>query len=407
MPSLPELAALFLIIFTYAGVAVGYVPRLRMNRASIALVGAAGLVAVGALSESQALDAIDLGTLILLGAMMVINNNLRISGFFAVVTYRIVGIARTPGLLLAVIIFASGILSAIFLNDTICLMMTPLVLDITLRLKRQPLPYLIGLATATNVGSTATITGNPQNIIIGQASDIPYVSFLLQLAPVALLGLGVCWLVIRLVFRSEFRDSLSTAGFDFTPPLTHTPLLRRSVGVVLALMIAFLIGLPTVTAAAVAAGALLISRVRPQKLFTLDWDLLIFFAGLFVVTGAVESMGISERFFELLAPLLNGGLAGFSGATAVLSNLVSNVPAVLLMRGEIAGFADPQRMWLALAMASTLAGNLTLLGSAANLIVAEIADRRGVELDFITYLRAGAIITVITLAIGVIWLSIL
>lgn len=399
-----EAVTLALVILIYAAIAVGRVPRLRMNRASIALVGAAALVTVGALTEEQALETIDLGTIILLGAMMVINNNLRMSGFFAVITYQVTRIAKTPGVLLAVIIFSSGILSAIFLNDTICLMMTPLVLDITLRLKRNPIPYLIGLATATNVGSTATITGNPQNIIIGQASGISYVTFLLYLTPVALLGLIVCWSVVRVIFRAEFCTPLPF--MEASPPMIYTPLLRRSILVVLVLMTAFLIGLPIVTSAAVAAGVLLVSRIRPQKLFALDWELLIFFAGLFAVTGAIEIMGLSERFFELLNPVLHSGIPGFTTATVLLSNLVSNVPAVLLMRGEIASFSDPQRMWLVLAMASTLAGNLTLVGSAANLIVAEIADRRGVSLDFMTYLRAGSVITLLTLAVGVIWLMI-
>lgn len=397
-----EILTLILVIGIYAAIALGSIPRLRMNRATIALVGAAVLVAIGAVTEKQAFAAIDLGTLILLGSMMVINNNLRMSGFFAVVTYRVTGLAHTPGALLALIVVAAGILSAIFLNDTICLMMTPLVLDMTLRLKRQPIPYLIGLASATNIGSTATITGNPQNIIIGQASSIPYLTFFLHLAPVALLGLGVCWTVIILLFREEFRGSLPSVEIE--QPRTYRPLYNRSILVVIVLMMAFLIGLPITTSAAVAAGALLISRVRPQKLLSLDWELLVFFAGLFVVTGAIEAMGLSQRFFSILAPVLHSGIPGFAAATVILSNLVSNVPAVLLMRSEIAQFADPQRMWLVLAAASTLAGNLTLLGSAANLIVAEIANRRGVDLDFMTYLRAGAAITLITLTLAVIWL---
>lgn len=397
------IVTLLIVLATYAAVAIGHIPRLRMNRATIALVGAGLLVAIGAITQDQAFAAIDLGTLVLLGAMMVINVNLRLSGFFNLVTARVVRLARTPRALLALIIVAAGVLSAVFLNDTICLMMTPLVVELILRFNRKPIPYLIGLATATNVGSTAAITGNPQNIIIGQASKIPYVAFLAHLAPVALLGLLVCWLVIVLVFRDEFRGVLPPV--DLPPIRIYPPLLNRSLLVVAGLMIAFLLGFPVTSAAAIAAGLLLVSRVRPAKLLDIDWGLLAFFAGLFVVTGAIEVSGLSEGLFAAAAPVLRGGVAPFSAATAILSNVVSNVPAVLLLRPEVAAMPNPQLGWLTLAMSSTLAGNLTLLGSAANLIVAELAARRDVELDFMTYLRAGVPITLLTILIGIVWLS--
>ena len=339
----------------------------------------------------------------LLGAMMVINVNLRLAGFFNLVTVRVLKLARTPRALLALIIVAAGVLSAVFLNDTICVMMTPLVVELTLRLKRNPVPYLIGLATATNVGSTATITGNPQNIIIGQASKIPYAVFLAHLAPVALVGLLICWSVIVLLFRDEFRGALAPA--DLPPIRVYPPLLNRSLLVVLGLLVAFLAGFPVASAAAVAAGFLLLSRLRPAKLLDIDWGLLAFFAGLFVVTGAIEVSGLSGELFAAAAPVLRGGVASFSAATAALSNVVSNVPAVLLLRSQVAAMPNPQLGWLTLAMASTLAGNLTLLGSAANLIVAELAARRDVDLDFMAYLRAGVPITLLTIVIGVIWLS--
>ncbi len=197
-----------LIVLIYVGIAVGRVPWLRMNRAGIALVGAAALVVLGALTEEQAIHAIDMETLLLLGAMMVINVNLRLSGFFGGVAAFTVRWARTPKLLLAGIIVASGVLSAVFLNDPVCLMFTPVVVELALRLKRDPIPYLVGLGAAANVGSVATLTGNPQNIVIGQASGIPYVTFLAYLGPVALVGLAICWGVIVLAYPSEFRGRL-------------------------------------------------------------------------------------------------------------------------------------------------------------------------------------------------------
>lgn len=392
-----------IVMGVYAAIAVGRVPHLRMNRATIALVGAALLVLIGAIHEEDAYQAIDMGTILLLGAMMVINVNLRLSGFFQLVANRTLQLAHTPRALLALVIASSGVLSAIFLNDPICLMLTPLIIDLTRRLERNPLPYLVGLATAANVGSTATITGNPQNMIIGQASQIPYVTFLLYLGPVALVGLVICWLVIVWVYPQEFSGKLPIV----TPPpiRIYRPLLSRVLFIVLGLMIAFLIGVPVVTTACVAAALLLISRLNPSKLLHLEWDLLAFFAGLFVITGALTTTGLSARLFEWTAPVLQESILSFSLVVGVLSNIVSNVPAVLLLRSEIASFADPQQTWLALAMASTLAGNLTLLGSAATLIVAEVARTHGARLEFGSYLRAGIPITILTLAFGMIWLE--
>jgi Na+/H+ antiporter NhaD/arsenite permease-like protein len=393
---------LLVIALTYFGVAIGQLPRLRMSRATIALVGAAALIALGAISEQEAYAALDLGTLTLLFGMMVINVNLRMSGFFGLVGAAVLRMARTPHALLALIIFAAGALSALFLNDTICLMLTPFVVELTRRLKRDPIPYLIGLAAATNIGSVATITGNPQNLIIGQASGIPYLTFLLNLAPVALVGMALSWLVIVALHRAEFCGALPPIAMP--PVRTYQPLLTRCLIVLIGLMLAFLSGLPIAPAAFVAAALLLISRLRPHKLLSLDWELLAFFSGLFIVTHAIEVIGLSAALFEATAPILRGGIAQLSLVTAALSNLISNVPAVLLLRPEMAQFANPQQAWLTLAMASTLAGNLTLLGSVANLIVAGIAARMGVRLTFMAYLRVGVPITLLSIAFGILWL---
>lgn len=401
MASLVQVATLFIVMITFAAIAIGRVPSLAMNRATIALVGAATLIAIGALSEDEAFAAIDTGTILLLAAMMVINVNLRLAGFFGVVGQRVLTSVHRPQTLLAIVVLISGTLSAIFLNDTICLMFTPLVVDITKRLGRNPIPYLIGLATATNIGSTATITGNPQNVIIGQASDISYLTFLVHLGPVALLGLVVCWGIIIIVFRSEFKGQL--ARLELPESHIYRPLLRRTILVVMGLMVAFLMGLPIVSSACVAAGLLLVSRLRPAKLLDIDWNLLAFFGGLFVVTSAIEITGMSDQLFQGLRPALKGSVASLSIATAALSNVVSNVPAVLLLRPEM----QTQQEWLVLAMASTLAGNFTLLGSAANLIVAELAAEQGVKLSFLDYLKVGVPVTLLTLCIGIIWLDII
>jgi Na+/H+ antiporter NhaD/arsenite permease-like protein len=396
-----------IVILTYAGVAVGRVPGLRMNRATIALVGAAALVVIGAIDEKQAYAALDLGTILLLGAMMVINANLRMAGFFDLVSMSVIRLAKSPRILLALVILASGVLSAIFLNDPVCILFTPLIVDLTRRLGRNPIPYLIGLATAANVGSTATITGNPQNLIIGQASGIPYLTFLARLGPVAAIGLALCWMIIVVVYRAEFSQPFAApAETGVSEPRTYPPLLNRTMLVVVGLMVAFLAGLPIVSSACVAAGLLLVSRLRPQKLLAIDWELLAFFGGLFIVTGAIEVTGLSKLLFSLTGSLLHGGVAPLSLTTGVLSNIVSNVPTVLLLRPEISTLPNAQQAWLALAMSSTLAGNFTLLGSAATLIVAEVASTRQVRLGFVEFLKTGIPITLTTLLVGIVWLSI-
>lgn len=393
-----------IILLIYAAIAVGQVPGFRMNRTTIALVGSGLLIAMGAISEKQVFAALDLGTLMLLFSMMIINVNLTLAGFFDLVGNRVLRLARSPRVLLALVIGASAVLSALFLNDTVCILFTPLVLDVTLRAGRNPLPYLIGLATSANVGSTATITGNPQNLLIGQASGIPYLVFLAHLAPVALVGLGICWVVLVLLYQAEFRTPLIPPTLN--EPRMHRPLLWRTLGVTAGLLIAFLVGAPIAASAFVAASLLLITRLKTTKLLTVNWDVLVFFSGLFIVTGALEATGLSTRVFELLHPVVNGGVAALSLVTAALSNVVSNVPAVLLFRPVVPSLPNPSAAWLTLAMASTLAGNLTLLGSVANLIVAEIARQRGVNVSFSEYLRAGVPITVLTILVGVMWLSV-
>ena len=391
---------------TLVGVAVGRWPWLRMNRATIALVGATVLVGTGMLTLPEAYAAVDWNTILLLFAMMVLNTNLRIAGFFHLVISQVVNRARTPRRLLGFIVAVSGVLSAIFLNDTLALMLTPLVLDVTLALRRNPLPYLVALVTAANIGSVAAITGNPQNMLVGMASGISFVDFTLALAPVALAGLAVIWLVIPLVYRAEFAPVVFSETYVL-PGREYRPLLRKSILATVLMLVALVAGAPIPLAALLAAALLLFTRrLKPERVFReIDWGLLVFFAALFVVTGAIETSGLGGRLFALLRPWSDGGPAALSGVAVILSNLVSNVPAVMLFRPVVPTLADPPTAWLTLAMATTLAGNLTLLGSVANLIVAEIARHRGVKLGFVEYLKAGTPIAVLSLLLGIGWLA--
>ncbi len=402
--TLLQISALLIIVATLIGVAIGRWPWLRMNRATIALTGATALIAIGAIPLEEAYAALDLDTLTLLFAMMIINYNLRRAGFFQMVANNVIHNAHTPRMLLALIIAASGLLSAIFLNDTICIVFTPLVIEICLAVNQRPIPYLIALVTAANIGSVATIIGNPQNMLIGVSSDIPFNVFTMYLAPVALAGLAVIWVVVMLVYRGELRGRLEKEPIAPHEPLR--PLLRKSMIATGIMLVGFVIGMPAPLAALTGATILLISRrIEPEEVFhEVDWSLLVFFASLFIVTGAIQTVGISGMIFSVAEPIARQGIVAMAAVGVVLSNLISNVPAVLLLRPFVARFPNPMEIWLTVAVATTLAGNLTLLGSVANLIVAETARQRGVQLSFGEYLRAGPLITLFSLLLGIGWL---
>ena len=299
-------------------------------------------------------------------------------------------------------------LSAFLVNDVVCVALTPLVLHLCQRLKRPPIPYLVGLATASNIGSVATITGNPQNIIIGSLSHISYLRFAARLAPVAVIGL-----VAELRRRGAgLPQGARPAGREprrpdeRSRPRVHRGLLVKSVTVTLATVGLFFAGQPIALVALVAAGVLMLGRVRPEKVFrSVDWPLLVMFAGLFVVVHAFEVNVVQTWGLERWHALLESPVVLVSGLSVLLSNLVSNVPAVLLFKPLMEVMPQKELAWLALAMSSTLAGNLTVLGSVANLIVVENARRAGTELSFLEYLKVGVPLTVLTTLVGVAWLA--
>lgn len=402
-----ELLVLGIIFLSIVGIAIGSYPTFRMNRSTIALVGSTLLLVVGALTIDEAFRAIDINTIILLFSMMVLNINLRLSGFFKIITSKIITFAKSPKQLLALIIFSSGLLSALFLNDTIVIMFTPLILSVVLSLKKNPIPYLAALATSANVGSVATIVGNPQNMIIGIFSKISFTDFALRLTPIALIGLAIIWIVIVLIYKSEFRNEKLSTKIEENYKVFR-PLLIKSTIVLIIMLTAFSIGFPIALSALGGAAILLITRrIKPERVFLeIDWSLLVFFSGLFIITHTLNEFFIS-KYFQLNQGLISGNIIfDLSIVTAVLSNLVSNVPAVLLISPALLKLNNAENLWLALAMSSTFAGNLTLLGSVANLIVAESAKRQGIKLEFFEYLKAGIPITILTLIIGIVWLSI-
>jgi Na+/H+ antiporter NhaD/arsenite permease-like protein len=310
-----------------------------------------------------------------------------------------------PAALIVALVFGAGILSALFINDTVCLVFTPIVLDVAAARRHRPLPYLLALATASNIGSAATITGNPQNILIGSLSGISFARFATAVGPVAILGLAVDAALIWLVFRRELHTTTTDpAALRAIRP--HRPLLIKTLVVAAAVLAGFLAGYNTALVAVAGAAALLVTRrVRPRKVYAaIDWDLLMLFIGLFVIVSAGERAGFDRRMFDLLKPLGVATVSGLSATAAILSNVISNVPAVMLFTKIVPRLPNPGQAWLALAMSSTLAGNLTILGSIANLIVVEGARRRGHIVTFWEYARVGVPLSLITIAIGVLWL---
>jgi Na+/H+ antiporter NhaD/arsenite permease-like protein len=400
------MSTFLIFLATYAVVAIGRAPGLRVDRTGAALIGAIAMVVTGALTFDEAVHAVDFRTLVLLFGMMVLVAHLRLAGGLAALARFVSRRARHPLPLLFALVFTVGTLSALFVNDTICLVFTPIVIDIAEARRHRPLPYLIALATASNIGSVATITGNPQNMLIGTVSGLSFRAFSAALAPIAAIGLVADALLIWLVFRHHLH-ALSTDDVVDDDVKPHGPVLIKTLIVAAAMLFGFLVGYDTALVSAAGAAVLLLTRrVSPRKVYAaIDWDLLMLFGGLFVVVGGAEKAGIDKRLFNILAPLGLQSVAGLSAAAAVLSNAVSNVPAVMLFTHFVPNLPEPRSAWLALAMASSLAGNLTILGSIANLIVVEGARRRGVTIGFGDYAKAGVPITIVTLALGVWWLS--
>lgn len=395
-----------IVLLTFIGIAIGRYPIIKSNRTTIALMGVALLLVTQQVRFDKLPAYIDFDTIILLFSMMIINANLKLAGFFNLASRWLIRWSQSARSFLAVEILIVGVLSALFLNDTVCLMFAPFLINLMDSLKRNPIPYLIALATASNVGSTATLTGNPQNMIVGIASGLSYSEFTLALLPVALLGMGVIWLVLVKMFPYDFDRQPLQSPLENEAAVVQKPLLVKTLFITGGLLVAFLAGAPIALAAFLAASLLLITRRhQPQTVFAeFDWSLLVFFSALFIVSGSLETSGVTTYFLDVnsLADRIN--IWNFSLITAGLSNLVSNVPAVLLLKSLVSVLANPRIGWLTLASASTLAGNLTLLGSVANLIVAETASRYRVDLSFWKYTKPGIVITLITLAINIGWL---
>ena len=397
--------AWLVFLVSYLVFAFGRLPGTKIDRPAMAVIGAVLMFLFGVLGPKQAIASVDFATLVLLFSMMLIVASLHLVGFFEWIT-RLAIEHLSPRQLLPGVIFISGILSAFLVNDIICLVMAPLILGVCKRMGLKPVPYLLALATASNIGSTATITGNPQNILIGSISGIGYRDFLAHLGPVAVLGLFVDWAVLHWIhLRNGNGQAVPPSPDDTTAgrePEIHP---GWPVAVSLGVLIGFLLGFPPALVAAIGGALLLIQRRHSPKIIygDVDWSLLILFLGLFLIIGGAEQAGVTQQLLGNAERLNLRNQVVFTAVVTILSNLVSNVPAVMLLKGLIPQFHNPHHAWLMLAMSSTLAGNLTITGSVANIIVVEKA-RAEAHIGFLQYMKIGVPVTVLTLAIGVGWL---
>jgi Na+/H+ antiporter NhaD/arsenite permease-like protein len=400
--------AIFAIV--YLGMILGGLPFVQLDRTGVALLGAIALVAFEVLTPEQAALSIHLPTLLLLFSFMVISAQMRLGGFYAWVTLRVAALPLGPGVLLAAVIAVVAALSAVFSNDVVCLAVAPVLADACRRRGLDPVPFLLALACAANVGSAATLIGNPQNMLIGSVLQMPFGGYFLEaIVPVAL-GLAALWALLAWQMRRHAPGPAAVLGGparrdDDHPPFDHWQT-AKGLAVAAVLVVVFLFtDLPREVAALTGAGILLMSRKlhSTHMLGLVDWELLILFIGLFVVNHALEHTGLTAQAVQALAgagfPLAEP--APLFAATLVLSNVVSNVPAVmLLLPAATQPFSGPM-----LALVSTLAGNLLIVGSIANIIVVGAARRHGIAIDWRRHARTGVPVTVATLAITAAWFA--
>jgi Na+/H+ antiporter NhaD/arsenite permease-like protein len=399
-----EITATVIFATTYLLISGRQLKILPLNRPAAALLGAVLMVSTGVMTPERAYRAVNYDTLVLLLGMMLISGYLYLAHFFEWAADAVLKFSQTPQRLLLYVTLTSGFLSALLVNDTICLMLTPLVVAVIRRGKLPLLPFLIGLATSANIGSVATLVGNPQKMIIGHFSRIPFLEFARSLAPAALVGLAINFGIVSFGFRKVLRPA--AINWESHPVLKLDRGLFATVCIVFLMIFAcFCAGLNLAwTALAGAALVMILARRDTHEVLKLvDWHLLVFFAALFVVVEGLNDTGLPDTIYRHLQPMFGASAAvqawNVSWFAVAGSNIFSNVPFVLVAGKWIPHFADPVLMWKVLALATTFAGNLTIIGSVANMIVVESA-REHLEIGFWDYARFGIPITILTTIAG-------
>jgi Na+/H+ antiporter NhaD/arsenite permease-like protein len=398
---------------TYVGIASRRMRLLPVGRPAIAMLGALGMVLIGALTPEETYAAIDHATILLLFGMMLLAAYLKDVGLIDRLGGLVARRCGTAISLLVVVSLLSGVLSAVLLNDSVCLFLTPLVLALCKRFGLPFGPFLIAIATSANIGSAATLVGNPQNMVIGSVSRMPFLEFAAAAGPLAAVGLAINTALLLLYYRRPLAgrvlDAAPAVG-DAARSHGAMPWVALAVlaGVVAGFLAGFHLGYTTLAGVAV---LMIAAREDPRKVFArVDWTLLVFFCGLFVVVAGFEKTGLVARAWAASAPCLRpDGIAGYGALTGFLvggSNLVSNVPMTLIAAPFVPELGMGGAGYVLLAFVTTVAGNLTLLGSVANIIVAEMA-RGEYELGYVEYLKFGAVSTALVLAAGVAMLAVM
>ncbi len=442
-PSMDVLwTAAVVFIVTYALISVRRFPKVRIDRPAAALVGAGLMIVLGVVTPSDAIDSINMDIILLLVGMMVLVAGLELCGFFEWVSLRMIKYSRDQFTFLVLTMVVTGTLSALILNDTVVLLFTPIIIRTCRLLKSNPVPFLIAEAIAANIGSVATAVGNPQNAYIATKADISFVDFSARLAPVAAVCMviaiamtyAICRKDIRRGNAHEFRQKIRAEGWGvFEANLVNGDAAARSgmrrlrenrtglfalLGITgitfVAFMASHVIGVPLAVIAFL-AGVLalfvlpLVSDIRSREMLAgVDWSIVLFFVGLFIVLQGVKDSGLLLEIRGLFPGFEEGGspsIEWLAALSALLSNLVSNVPSVMLLSELIP--VGQSELWYALASSSTLAGNATLLGAAANIIVAEKAEGMGVEVSFWRFALVGFPIAMATLFVSTVMLMVL
>jgi Na+/H+ antiporter NhaD/arsenite permease-like protein len=406
-----QTAALLIFIVTYIGIIFTKLPWLSIDRPSAAFFGAVMMIVFGVVSFPEAVSAIDFNTIGLLLGMMILITVLENDGFFTIIAQKTISISTNPSQLLFVIIFITGLSSAFLVNDAVVLLFTPVVIKICKLKKLNPVPYLIAEIMSSNAGSVLTITGNPQNIIIGIKSGIAYGSFLLYMLPVSVISMLLIYLVIKIIYKKEFPKEFIICDNSEDQKVDYS-LMKLSVPIFIIVVAAFFLSREIklsypMIALTGASLALLFGKTKPSKLIKeIDWVLLLFFASLFIVVYGFDKSGYLTQFIGSFNISKNiSGVIPLHIIGLILSQVVSNVPYTVLMVPTLSRLNDT-RLWMTLASSSTLAGNLTIIGAMANLIVIGIAKSAKIEIKFFEFMKAGMIVTILTFIISAIWLMI-
>jgi Na+/H+ antiporter NhaD/arsenite permease-like protein len=400
-----QLTALIIFVITYIGIIFTRLPKINIDRPSAAFFGAVAMVVFGVMTLEEAVKAIDYNTIALLLGMMIVISTLQLDGFFSLIAKKTLAWSKTPFRLLVIITFVTGIASAFLVNDAVVLIFTPIIITICRASSINPIPFLIAEILSANIGSAMTITGNPQNMLIGISSEIDYATFFFKLMPISLLGMVMIVWVVKWFYRSHFRSDkvmavrLHEFEYKYDSMKVSVPIF---IGIVIMFFLGKLLNLSIPVIALAGASLILIfGKVKPSQVIrNVDWVLLLFFAALFIVVEGAVKAGLMDFFIEShgLAET-PGGIAKMHGLSLFLSQIVSNVPYTVMMLPVLKPLGS-DLLWLSLASASTLAGNATIIGAMANLIVIESAEKQHVKIGFLEFFKTGIIVTLLSFVIS-------